>query len=79
VVVGPTPNPYAARDSDVAPVLAGPCALLAGVQAGVAEHFQEKCIGFPQYLISKKNLCRFQGFVQGYIILKKCNTNLKNI
>jgi hypothetical protein len=47
VVAGPIPEPYTRRDSGVAPVLAGPYAGLAGVEAGVTGQFHEKNIGFP--------------------------------
>jgi hypothetical protein len=77
VFAGPIPDPYTRRDSDVAPVLTGPCAGLAGVQAGVAGSLQKKFVGFPPNLISKKILRRFHRFVQGYIILKKCNKNIE--
>jgi hypothetical protein len=42
VVAKPIPEPYTGTDSGVAPVLAGPCVRLAGVQAGVAGQFPKK-------------------------------------
>jgi hypothetical protein len=47
VVAGPIPEPYIGRDSVVAPVLAGPYAGLAGVEAGVTGQFHEKTSVFP--------------------------------
>jgi hypothetical protein len=68
VFAGPISDPYTGRDFGVAPMLAGPYAGLAGVQAGVAGSFKEKIIEFPPNLISKKILRRFHRFVQDYII-----------
>jgi hypothetical protein len=76
VLAGPVHESFSGWDSGAAPVRASGWPAYRPVTPGCSRKKSSKA---PLDLIAMEKSHRFQGFVQGNIILKKCNTNLENI